>query len=565
MEGVNSSGRRIEGLCRPAFFGPLLVALAAGLSFWLMDRGSPPNDEGALLTNAARILRGDVFYRDIDAYPFPAATYLLAGAMAAFGESIAVARALAALLFCGTVLSLYVASLTVLDARRSALFGVSLLSFKFVAWPAFTAYVYSDLSFFGVCLAVACFAGRPREGGASARMLLAGLGVGLSIVSKQNLGIYTAGLGGALILLPAIALGAPPPRWPVRWRAFGAFTLGVGLPVAAMALYFGAQGLLGQMLYSGLIRPFSGYLPTSGISFAEPLRWWALGGMRDMPAFPYFVSPYWVMLTRGELPDWDALWLVGEIFTRVFYTAVPVVFGLAALRGWRERRSGGEGAARRVELALFALAAILSAFPRADLFHIASVSPLLLLTLFGLAPAAASAVRRGIEVGAVAVATALSLGFLVHYDAQLGYRMTLDRAALWISPKAAWIESIVDYLQDELEPHEKLFVYGNEAYYYFFAARYDDWPFCQLYPGQAGGDGGRALADELSLDPPAAVVRGVVDWPGLPSLANHTPILARRLRAGYVRDDEVFARYPPAAGNAPPPSFVAVLRPIVKP
>ena len=85
---MNSSGRRVEGLCRPAFFGPLLVALAAGLSVWLMDRGSPPNDEGALLTNAARILRGDVFYRDIDAYPFPAATYLLAGACVYIVESL---------------------------------------------------------------------------------------------------------------------------------------------------------------------------------------------------------------------------------------------------------------------------------------------------------------------------------------------------------------------------------------------------------------------------------------------------------------------------------------------
>ena len=32
------------------------------------------NDEGALLTAAGKILRGGVFYRDIDAYPFPAQT-----------------------------------------------------------------------------------------------------------------------------------------------------------------------------------------------------------------------------------------------------------------------------------------------------------------------------------------------------------------------------------------------------------------------------------------------------------------------------------------------------------
>ena len=530
-----------------------------------MDRGLPPNDEGALLTNAAKILRGGVFYRDIDAYPFPGATYLLAAAMAVFGEHVAVARALAALLFCGIVLSLYVASLAVLDARRAALFGVSLLGLKFIAWPAFTAYIYSDLSFFGICVAVACFAGRSREGGASARIVLAGLAVGLSLVSKQNLGIYAALVGSGLILLPGIASSALSPSWSARGRELGAFALGVGLPVAAMALYFGAHGLLGQMLYSGLIRPFSGYLPTSGISFALPLRWWELGELRNMPAFPYFVSPYWVMLTRGELPAWTGLWLLGEIFARAFYTAVPAVFGVAALRGFRGHSTGGEGARRRVEIALFALAALLSAFPRADFYHIASVSPLVLLVAFGLAPTGPSRLRRRIETAAVVVATAASFGFLVHYDAQLGHRFTLDRADLWISPKAAWLESIVDYLRDELEPGEDLFVYGSEAYYYFLADRYHDWPFCQLYPGQAGGDGGRALAGELSRNPPVAVVRGVIDWPGLPSLASHTRILATHLRGRYARDDALFQRYPPAAGSAPPVSFVAVLRPAAKP
>ena len=41
-----------------------------------------------------------MFYRDIDAYPFPGAHYLLAAVMAAFGEHLGVARALATAVFC---------------------------------------------------------------------------------------------------------------------------------------------------------------------------------------------------------------------------------------------------------------------------------------------------------------------------------------------------------------------------------------------------------------------------------------------------------------------------------
>ncbi|HEM45461.1 MAG TPA: hypothetical protein ENO23_00280, partial [Alphaproteobacteria bacterium] len=72
---------RGEAWIAPSRFAPLLLVAAALLSYLYADRDLPFADEGATLTAAARILRGDVFYRDIDAYPFPGAAYLLAGAM----------------------------------------------------------------------------------------------------------------------------------------------------------------------------------------------------------------------------------------------------------------------------------------------------------------------------------------------------------------------------------------------------------------------------------------------------------------------------------------------------
>ena len=88
--------RGTDVLGRPLIFAPLLVGLAAALSLWFANRGLPIPDEGAILTNAAKILRGAVFYRELDADPFPGATYCLAFFMKLFGEHLSVARGLAA-------------------------------------------------------------------------------------------------------------------------------------------------------------------------------------------------------------------------------------------------------------------------------------------------------------------------------------------------------------------------------------------------------------------------------------------------------------------------------------
>ena len=131
-----SRWERIETkLCEPVPFGSLLALAWLWVSFVYADRGLPPNDEGALLTNAARVLRGAVYYRDLDAYPFPGATYLLALVMAIFGEQVNVARGLAMAVSLTAVLALYATAYRLLDRRRAAAFGVCLLSLKFVAWP----------------------------------------------------------------------------------------------------------------------------------------------------------------------------------------------------------------------------------------------------------------------------------------------------------------------------------------------------------------------------------------------------------------------------------------------
>jgi hypothetical protein len=345
----------LDRLCRPALFAPLLATLGLLISLWFMNRGLPPNDEGALLTNAAKILQGGVFYRDIDAYPFPAAPYLLALAMRVFGEHLSVARGLAVVHFEVALLALYAASLRLLDRPRAALFGLSLLVFKFAAWPAFTAYTYSDLSFAGACVAAVALLAH-LDGRGRARLALAGVAVAISIAAKQNLGLPLGGAIAAVLLVPGIAAGAARDLAD-RLRDAGALAAGAAAVLLPALAYFASQGLAGRMLESGLWRPFTGYLPTSAISFLEPLAWWEWGALRGMPAFPYFPGAYWSMLSRDVLPGaalYPVYWSAGELFSRLVYTSVPLVFIAAWFR--TRRAEGGPRTGRLRALALLAFA-----------------------------------------------------------------------------------------------------------------------------------------------------------------------------------------------------------------
>jgi hypothetical protein len=119
----------------------------------------------------------------------------------------------------------------------------------------------------------------------------------------------------------------------------------------------------------------------------------------------------------------------------------------------------------------------------------------------------------------------------------------------------------VEYLREEVGEGERLFVYGHEAYYYFLAARFYPWPFSQLYPGQAGGDEGRALVALLEREPPERVVSGMLSWPGMPALPGYTPLVVEYLKARYEVAPDVFLRHPPPGGRVPPAWTVTVLRP----
>jgi hypothetical protein len=570
----------VDFLSRPTHFAPILLALSVSLSYIYADRAMPVPDEGALLTAAAKLLHGGVFYRDVDAYAFPGVSYLLAGMMSIFGEHLSVARALAGSFFCTIILGVYACALTLMDRRRAALCGLSLLSLKFFAFPIFTMFFYADASLAAAILALALFL-RHSFGGPSARLFGVGLLTGLSIVTKQSTGIYVAAVFAIILLSPALVHG--PKRRFSRTRELLTYGSGVSLVVGIMAAYFSSHGLFVDMIRGGLVRPFTGYLPTGGVSFLPPLEWWNFGELKSQ--WPIYFPQRYVELVIGWTQPGDVMrnvYLgVGESISRIVYCTVPIVYGACAwvwIREFRlpasddDRGNSDEDAEHKDEQTLarsrffstsgISLAITLSAFPRADFTHIMTIYPAVVLVLFALsrpvplgrgraqlAGLAQAGHEHRIRFEAAFVAFLLiATSFLsLRYDATLTHRMSIERADLWVKPRDAWLERLVEFVQIQIPEGESFFVYGHEAHWYFLSNRYTPRAFSQLYPGMTGDPAGSELAMMIRNTRPRVVAQGIVRWPGTPVIPAYTGELEKALQELY-RSEPLALTAPPKAG-----------------
>jgi len=571
LESV-SHATRLEIVTRPIWFAPLLLGLAATLSYVYADRNMPIADEGALLTAAVKILHGGVFYRDVDAYAFPGVSYLLAGAMSIFGEHLSVARALSGSFFCIVVVGIYSCALTIVDQKRAALCGLSLLSLKFFAFPIYTVYFYADASMAAAIVALSLFL-RHRFDGPGWRLVGVGLLTGLSITTKQPTGIYLALVFGVVLAFPAFAHG--PRRRPARLREIAAFAFGLFVIVGGASAYFASQGLFVDMVRGALLRPFTGYLPTGGVSFLPPLEWWNLGELKS-EGTTYFSQLYieLVLATTEPIRSIRNFHLgIGEIISRLLYTTIPLAFGACAwlwLRDFRALRvsasddsnssdAGDEteedtlAHARFYSAAGACLAITVSAFPRADFVHIITIYPAIALILFALGrpeslgrrgspspPAESSPQQRRTRVEAVFVSLLLiGTSFLaLRHDATLSHRISMERADLWVKGNDVWLERLIRQVREEVPEGEPFFVYGHEAHWYFLADRYTPRRFSQLYPGMTGDETGELLAELIRESQPRLIAQGVLRWPGMPDVPGYTRKLKRAIRHRYQLDEE---------------------------
>jgi hypothetical protein len=385
------------------------------------------------------------------------------------------------------------------------------------------------------------------------------------------------------LVLVAPAIAHAPRGGGADRSGLAAYGAGLGLVLVGAAVYFAAHGVLAEMLYAAFLRPFTGYLPTSGVSLGPPLAWWRFGTLASHGPvyFPQLV--FELVLDRGRLdPETRrAGFVAAELLSRVLYAAIPLVFGACAwlwIRALRasagDRGPGGEeppvGGApatahgtpalgRFFTAAGVALAITLSALPRADFIHVATVYPAVILVGFALGPLATlgragpdpavpepdrAALRMRVEVFAVVLLLAATAWLAMRYDARLTHRFATPRAALWVKPQHAWLGELVAYVQREVPEGDPLFVYGHEAHWYFLTDRYTPRRFSQLYPGMTEDDTGAALAALIQRTRPRVVLQGVLSWPGMPDLRAMTPLLRETLERLYEPDPEALSHPP---------------------
>ena len=561
----------LDALTRPIWFAPVLLTLSAMLSYVYADRNMPIADEGALLTAAAKILHGGVFYRDVEAYAFPGVSYLLAGVMSIFGEHLSVARAVAGSFFCATVLGVYSCALALVDQRRAALCGLAILSLKFYAFPIYTMFFYADASIATALLALALFLRHPFAG-ASTRLVWIGVLTGLSIVTKQPTGIYLAAVFAIVLRFPGFAHG--PRQRPARTAELAAFGLGLLTILGTMSAYFASQGVFLDMIRGGLLRPFTGYLPTGGVSFLPPLEWWNLGELKSEG--PVYFSQLYVELVLNTTPPIQSVrnfYLgLGEFASRVLYSAIPIAFGTCAwlwLRAFRvsdpddsdDSEKNALARARFFSAAGVCLAITVSAFPRADFIHVISIYPAVALILFALCrpsllggdstDGSQNAVpvqrrRMHFEAAFVALLLLTTTTLALRHDATLSHRLSLERADLWVRPQDAWLERLIHFIQAQVPKGESLFIYGHEAHWYYLSDRYTPRAFSQIYPGMTGDETGEKLATLVRETRPPIIVQGVLRWPGMPPVPAYTRVFKRTLNQLYELDPEAIDDPPKA-------------------
>jgi len=573
--GATATGRRSALL--PAL---LLGVGALAISLPLTRLWSPTDDEGAMLTGAVKLLHGGIFYRDVAAYPTPGAWYLLAGVMRVGGETLAAARLLTAACFTATVVLCYLLARRVMGPRPALGYGVALLGLKCWAWPAWSAYLYCDVAFpLGVAGALAFVAG--WQGGSRRALALGGLFFAAAAWCKQTVGVYPA--AGAVVALAAAWIAArrrgdKQAVWAHRGNLLA--LAGGGLAGAlAPALYFTARGLGPEMLAATVIRPFSGYLPLSGVPYAEMLKWWHFG-QSPAQVIACYLPAIWSLGYGAHAGP--AARAAAEAGARLLYLVAAGGFGVGAVAWawgrWRgasadsplpdltprpplRQHRGGEGKRRgqspagshthdttgwggreTVPLpALVVLAGLFaSAFPRADYYHLIDVAPAWLLA--GCMGAVALAClrpgsRRALAWAGGLLTLAWAIGGLVLMTglwARCDRWEALPRCGVLRIP---WYQiearDVADYVNSHTRRQTPLFLLGQEAYCYFLADRYSPWPYPQVYPGMTGEEGGEALVAMLRSERVPYIIQGRLKRDDLPPLGAYAPALLAYVQRNY--------------------------------
>lgn len=387
MDGV-SEVQRERHTAPPGAAGPAVsrrdagaVAVLALLSLIIqlpfLDSGISFYDEGSILAIADGLRHGGVMYRDHVTPTAPLTYELLRLLFDLFGPHLLVGRLFQAAVFTLSTLLVYGVLRQFMGTGAAAVGALAMLPVKTLGFPLWTIVNYSQLALlFGLAAVLAML--RYLATLHWRWLVLTGVAVGLTTVTKQNLGAFIGLTVAATFTLHA---GSARDGTLRRWVGGGAVLCVGFLPaVAATAGFYAHQGALSAAVDRALFG-LSYLTQAYALPFPVPLGHAGIGEVM----FTYFPSPLAQLGWRGDVVFEESPRLY---FAIVHAVQVAYVLPLAALLaavaiGAREWFAGVAPRAliAWVLVLLFGALAYASMLYRPDWTHLMNVAPALILVI----------------------------------------------------------------------------------------------------------------------------------------------------------------------------------------
>jgi hypothetical protein len=442
-------GRRLEWL------GTAIV-LAVATWYWLkyFNRNTNLLDEGSTAAQAMRVLRGELIYRDFFTVVTPLSYYTVASLFRIFGETLMVLR------WAALATGIGIAFVALLVTRRMASWpfaAAAALMTTVWGWFLVAPNFYSWEAALFALIALACYV----YGSPSPKWIIAaGIATGITAMTKQNIGAYTAAGLFATIWASRIYDDG----WDVhgRIKMTAQFIAGICIPVIPTLLWLIVAGA-GPYLYESWI-----YYPLA----KYPER---------------FARPFPAFFPLAENDAFD-VWVKLVIYMPAVVYPLALIAIVMLARRWRRHHDRSAKLEGHALLATWSVGilTLLQAFPRADVTHVLfGMQPTYILFAYLCCCAFRSrSAIPGPRVPIVAIALAITLlpaAMLLRKGHQrtdwefqnyiAGLHIDRGQGIFTALLEAQRIDIVTKYITDHSSPEDGLFVVPWASGFNFLANR----------------------------------------------------------------------------------------------
>jgi hypothetical protein len=512
-----------------------LGGAALVLQIPFLRRGISLMDEGSILAIADGLRNGDSLYVD-RITPLSPLTYELTSALfGLFGTDVIVARLYAALIFAGCVVLVHAILCRIVPPRAALIGAIAMLALKPLAFPFWTIVNYSQLAML-FCLASVLVLLRFIESAQRSWLFVAGIGIGLTLVTKQNLGVVLGTVVGAACVFDWFRdPGHAGRSLTARCAILGAGTI---VPVLGVLGVFAAHGTVGALLERavlGLQRlPQPYWVPLPG-----PELWALTRADLGTLLFTYFPPPLSHLALEGRLDMTSRpLMLAVELAVKAVYYVPLVLLCGPLLLACRRASTHAERimASQRAAIGLFAALTYGSMLYRADWIHLMNIYPALITSsMVTLAWCNGSRWAHRLVIG---IATAWFSGALLLTVVVLTtYRSSIDTPRgrlLGAAGEAADAAAVLDFVAREGATRPMAFL-RTEPLYYFLSGQRIPIAFDFLMPGVLDGADDENTARRLAAVD--LVIYNPMPVPTVPTpITTYAPLTAHALASDFRID-----------------------------